>query len=89
MSHIDQDNSHIKKEKWRQWVDVYFEKVTSHDIDESDSNESDSEEYEDKKHSVGNTKEEKQTDGNSVLFHIYKLLIWIFSIIIELLMSKI
>ena len=36
MSHIDQNNLHIEKEKSKQWVDVYFEKVTNYDIDESE-----------------------------------------------------
>ena len=62
MSHIDQDNLHIEKEKWKQWADVYFEKVINHDIDESDLDESDSDECEDRKHLVGNTKQQKQTD---------------------------
>ena len=66
MSHIGQDNLHIEKEKWKQWVDVYFEKVINHDIDESDSDESDSDECEDRKHLVGKTKQEKQTDGKFV-----------------------
>ena len=56
MSHIDQDNLHIEKEKWKQWTDVYFEKVINHDIDESDSDESGSDECEDRKHLVGKTK---------------------------------
>ena len=55
MSHIDQDNLHIEKEKWKQWADVYFEKVINHDIDESDSDESGSDECEDRKHLVGKT----------------------------------
>ena len=63
MSHIDQDNLHIEKEKWKQWADVYFEKVINHDIDESDLDESDSDEYEDRKYLVGNTKQQKPTDG--------------------------
>ena len=49
ISHIDQDNLHIEKEKWKQWADVYFEKVINHDIDQSDSDESDLDEYEDRK----------------------------------------
>ena len=36
MPHIDQNNLHIEKEKWKQWADVYFEKVINHDIDESE-----------------------------------------------------
>ena len=64
ISHIDQDNLHTEKEQWKQWADAYFEKVINHDIDESDSNESDSDDYEDRKHLVGNTKQQKQTDGN-------------------------
>ena len=66
MSYIDQDNLHTEKEQWKQWADVYFEKVINHDIDESDSDESDSDEYEDRKHLVGNTKQQKQTDGTLV-----------------------
>ena len=67
MSHIDQDNLHIEKEKWKQWADVYFEKVINHDIDESDLDESDSDECEDRKHLVGNTKQQKQT-GRKLAF---------------------
>ena len=44
MFHIDQDNSHIEKERCKQWADVYFTKVINHDIDESDSDKSDSDE---------------------------------------------
>ena len=69
MSHIDQDNLQIEKERWKQWADVYFEKVINHDIDESDSDESDSDEYEDRKHLVGNTKQQKQTDGKLVFVY--------------------
>ena len=69
MSHIDQDNLHTEKEQWKQWADVYFEKVINHDIDESDSDESDSDEYEDRKHLVGNTKQQKQTDGKLVFVY--------------------
>ena len=64
MSHIDQDNLHTEKEQWKKQADVYFKKVINYDIDESDSDESDSDEYEDRKHLVGNTKQQKQTDGN-------------------------
>ena len=69
MSYIDQDNLHTEKEQWKQWADVYFEKVINHDIDESDSDESDSDEYEDRKHLVGNTKQQKQTDGKLVFVY--------------------
>ena len=53
MSHIDQDNLQIERERWKQWADVYFEKVINHDIDESDSDESNSDECEGRKHLVG------------------------------------
>ena len=69
MSHIDQNNLHIEREKWKQWTDVYFEKVINHDIDESDSDESDSNEYEDIKHLVDNRKQQKQTDGKLVFVY--------------------
>ena len=46
MFHIDQDNLHIEKERWKQWADVYFEKVINHDIDESDSDKSELDEWE-------------------------------------------
>ena len=36
MSHIDQNNLYIEKEKWKQWADVYFEKIINHNIDESE-----------------------------------------------------
>ena len=40
MSHIDQDNLHVEKEKLKQRADVYFEKVINDNIHESDSDES-------------------------------------------------
>ena len=69
ISHIDQDNLQIEKERWRQWADVYFEKVINHDIDECDSDESNSDECEDRKHLVGITKQQKQTDGKLVFVY--------------------
>ena len=43
MSRIDQDNLHIEKEKWKQKVAVYFEKVFDQNIDKNYSGESGSE----------------------------------------------
>ena len=37
ISYTAQKNLHIEKEKWKQWADVYFEKVINHDKDENDS----------------------------------------------------
>ena len=51
MSYIDKDNLHIEKEKWKQQLDVYFEKVINQDMDESDSDELGSEERSQKKFS--------------------------------------
>ena len=62
ISHIDQDNLHIEKEKWKQWADVYFEKVINHDIDQSDSDESDLDEYEDRKQWVIQNSRSKQME---------------------------
>ena len=69
ISYTAQQNLHIEKEKWKQWADVYFEKVINHDKDENDSDESDSDECEDRKHLVGNTKQQKQTDGKLVFVY--------------------
>ena len=63
ISHIDQDNLHIEKEKWKQWADVYFEKVINHDIDQSDSDESDLDEYEDRKQWVIQNSRSKQMEN--------------------------
>ena len=70
MSYIDKDNLHIEKEKWKQQLDVYFEKVINQDMDESDSDELGSEECEVRKNLVANTKEEIQTDGK--LVYVYQ-----------------
>ena len=45
--------------RWKQWADIYFEKVISNDIDASVSDELDSEEWENRNHLVGNTKQEE------------------------------
>ena len=37
MSYINQDNLHIENEKWKEQADVYFKKVISQDINESDT----------------------------------------------------
>ena len=58
ISHIDQDNLHIEKEKWKQWADVYFAKVINHDIYESDSDE-----YEDRKQWVIQNNRSKQMEN--------------------------
>ena len=43
MSHNDQDNLYIEKEKWKQKADIYFEKVFDQNIDKNYSGESGSE----------------------------------------------
>ena len=66
MSHINQDNLHIERDKWKQQADVYFQKVINQDINEGVTGESGSKECEDRKYLVANTKQEKQPDGKFV-----------------------
>ena len=59
----------LKKSSGNNGLMFILKKVINHDIDESDSDESDSDEYEDRKHLVGNTKQQKQTDGKLVFVY--------------------